>query len=172
MPLRVEGERLWPVPPLSLPAEVGPTDELTDSDAVRLFVERGRAVSPTFALDAGNAATVGEVCRRLDGLSLAIEMAAARLAILSPKEIARHLDDRFALLELSAAGRLTRHRTLEAAIDASHSLLSERNGTRSSASRCSSGRSTSRRPGPWAARRGVAGPDARPSSPPWSTPRC
>jgi non-specific serine/threonine protein kinase len=66
------------------------------------------------------------VCRRLDGLSLAIEMAAARLPVLSPKEIARHLDDRFALLELSAAGRLTRHRTLEAAIDASHALLSKR----------------------------------------------
>jgi predicted ATPase/DNA-binding SARP family transcriptional activator len=124
-PLRVEGERLWKVPPLSLPAEAGPTDGWTDSDAVRLFVERGRAASPTFALDAGNAATVGQVCRRLDGLSLAIEMAAARLPVLSPKEIARHLDDRFALLELSAAGRLTRHRTLEAAIDASHALLSD-----------------------------------------------
>jgi predicted ATPase/DNA-binding SARP family transcriptional activator len=124
-PLRVEGERRWTVPPLSLPPEAGPTAEPTDSDAVRLFVERGRAVSPTFVLDAGNAATVGEVCRRLDGLSLAIEMAAARLPVLSPKEIARHLDDRFALLELSAAGRLTRHRTLEAAIDASHALLSD-----------------------------------------------
>jgi predicted ATPase/DNA-binding SARP family transcriptional activator len=124
-PLRVEGERLWTVPPLSLPAEAGPTADLTDSDAVRLFVERGRAVSPTFALDAGNAAAVGEVCRRLDGLSLAIEMAAARLPVLSPTEIARHLDDRFALLELSAAGRLTRHRTLEAAVDAGHALLSD-----------------------------------------------
>lgn len=124
-PLRVDGERLWPVPPLSLPADGSPTDELAGSDAVRLFVERGRAVRPTFTLDAGNAGTVGEVCRRLDGLSLAIEMAAARLPILSPKEIARHLDDRFALLEMSVVGRPTRHHTMEAAIDASHALLSE-----------------------------------------------
>ena len=124
-PLRVEGERLWTVPPLSLPAEAGPTAALTASDAVQLFVERGRAVSPAFTLEAGTAAAVADVCRRLDGLSLAIEMAAARLPVLSPKEIARHLDDRFAVLELSAAGRLTRHRTMEAAIDASHALLSE-----------------------------------------------
>ena len=125
-PLRVEGERLWPVPPLNLPADGSPTDVLAGSDAVQLFVERGRAVSPTFTLDAGNVAAIGEVCRRLDGLSLAIEMAAARLAVLSPSEIARHLDDRFALLELTAVGRPARHRTMEAAIDASHSLLSER----------------------------------------------
>lgn len=128
-PLRVEGEQLWTVPPLSLPAQSGPAAELMRSDAVQLFVERGRAVSPTFTLDAGNAAAVADVCRRLDGLSLAIEMAAARLPILSPKEIVRHLDDRFAVLELSAAGRLTRHRTLEAAIDASHALLSEHERT-------------------------------------------
>ncbi len=126
VPLRVEGERLWPVPPLSLPADTSPVVELEDSDAVRLFVERGRAVSPRFVLDAGNAAAVGEVCRRLDGLSLAIEMAAARLPVLSPREITRHLDDRFALLELAAIGRPTRHRTMEAAIDASHALLAER----------------------------------------------
>ena len=125
VPLRVEGERLWPVPPLGLPAEGSPSDVLAGSDAVQLFVERGRAVSPRFTLDAGNAAAVGEVCRRLDGLSLAIEMAAARLPVLSPIEIARHLDDRFALLELSAVGRPARHRTMEAAIDASHALLSE-----------------------------------------------
>ena len=98
---------------------------LTGSDAVQLFMERARAVRSTFTLDAGNAAAVADVCRRLDGLSLAIEMAAARLPVLSPQEIARNLGDRFALLELSAAGRLTRHRTLEAAIDASHALLSE-----------------------------------------------
>jgi predicted ATPase/DNA-binding SARP family transcriptional activator len=125
-PLRVEGERLWTVPPLSLPAAESPTAELMASDAVQLFVERGRAVSPTFTLDAGNATAVADVCRRLDGLSLAIEMAAARLPVLSPQEIGRHLDDRFALLELSAVGRPGRHRTMEAAIDASHALLSER----------------------------------------------
>jgi predicted ATPase/DNA-binding SARP family transcriptional activator len=126
IPIRVDGERLWPVPPLNLPADGSPTHELANADAVQLFVERGKAVSPRFMFDAANAAAVGEVCRRLDGLSLAIEMAAARLAILSPREIARHLDDRFALLELTAVGRPTRHRTMEAAIDASHALLSER----------------------------------------------
>jgi predicted ATPase/DNA-binding SARP family transcriptional activator len=126
VPLRSEGERLWPVPPLSLPPDVSPTAEVARSDAVQLFVERGRAVNPRFALDAGNAAAVGEVCRKLDGLSLAIEMAAARLSVLSPTEIARHLDDRFALLEMTSVGRPTRHRTMEAAIDASHALLSER----------------------------------------------
>ena len=126
VPLRVEGERRWPVPSLSLPADGSSSDELAGSDAVRLFVERGRAVAPRFTLDAGNAATIGEVCRRLDGLSLAIEMAAARLPTLSPKEIARHLDDQFAVLELSAVGRPGRHRTMEAAIDASYALLSQR----------------------------------------------
>ena len=123
--LGVEGERLWPVPALGLPADGSPTDVLAGSDAVQLFVERGRAASPRFVLDAGNAPAVGEVCLRLDGLSLAIEMAAARLATLSPREIARHLDDRFALLELPVVGRPTRHHTMEAAIDASHALLSQ-----------------------------------------------
>lgn len=124
-PLRIEGERLWTVPPLSLPAEDGSLAALAESDAVRLFIERGRAVDSSFALDAGNAAAVAEVCRRLDGISLAIEMAAARLPVLTPHEIARHLDDRFALLQLPATGGLTRHRTLEAATDASYVLLSE-----------------------------------------------
>ena len=124
-PIRIEGERLWTVPPLSLPTEERLPTELTKSDAVCLFVERGRALDSSFALDAANAAAVAEVCRRLDGLSLAIEMAAARLPVLTPQEILHHLDERFALLELPAAGRLTRHRTLEAAIDASYVLLSE-----------------------------------------------
>jgi predicted ATPase/DNA-binding SARP family transcriptional activator len=128
-PLRIEGERLWRVPPLSLPAEASSAAELTGSDAVRLFVERGRAVDPSFVLDAGNATAVAEVCRRLDGVSLAIEMAAARLAVLTAQEIVQHLDERFALLELPAVGRLTRHRTLEAAIAASHALLSEEERT-------------------------------------------
>jgi predicted ATPase/DNA-binding SARP family transcriptional activator len=123
-PLRIEGERLWTVPPLSLSSDDGSLAALAESDAVRLFVERGRAVDSSFALDAANAAAVAEVCRRLDGISLAIEMAAARLHVLTPHEIARHLDDRFALLQLPAAGRLTRHRTLEAAIDVSQALLS------------------------------------------------
>jgi predicted ATPase len=92
---------------------------------VQLFVERGRAVMPAFALDAGNGAVIGEKCagstdlaRDRDGGRPASDPVAG--------EIARHLDDRFALLEITAVGRPTRHRTMEAAIDASHVLLSER----------------------------------------------
>ncbi len=99
--------------------------EVAAFDAVRLFVERGRAVSPAFVLDSDNAEAVVEICRRLDGLSLAIEMAAARLPVLAPAEIAARLDERFALLELPLAGGVTRHRSLEAALDASYVLLSE-----------------------------------------------
>ncbi len=113
VPLGVEGERLYVVPPLPLP------------EARRLFVERGRLVRPAFELGPANAAAVTEVCRRLDGLSLAVEMAAARLRVLTPEEIARHLDERFALLEFASADRLTRHRTMEAAIDASYDLLTD-----------------------------------------------
>lgn len=122
-PLFAEGERLWTVPPLSLPAGGSRPADRAGSDAVRLFVERARAVDPSFALDDGNAAAVTEVCRRLDGVSLAIEMAAAQVAALSPGEIVSRLDDRFALLEQSAVGALTRHRTLEAAFDASYFVL-------------------------------------------------
>jgi predicted ATPase/DNA-binding winged helix-turn-helix (wHTH) protein len=126
VPLRVEGEQLWRVPPMSLPNGGASADDVAASDAVHLFVERGRAVLPAFTLDGASGATIGEICRRLDGLSLAIEMAAARLAILSPEEIARLIDDRFVLLERSAVGRPARHRTMEAAIDASCALLAKR----------------------------------------------
>jgi predicted ATPase/DNA-binding SARP family transcriptional activator len=125
-PLFAEGERLWAVPPLSLPAEGSRPADLAGSDAARLFVERARSVDASFALDVDNAAAVAEVCRRLDGVSLAIEMAAARLGVLSPREIVARLDDRFALLEQSAVGALTRYRTLQAAFDASYDLLAER----------------------------------------------
>jgi predicted ATPase/DNA-binding SARP family transcriptional activator len=124
-PLGVEHERRWTVPPLSLPPEAGSVAALDESDAVRLFIERGRAASSSFVLDADNAEAVGEICRRLDGLSLAVEIAAARLVALAPQEIVQRLDERFALLELPAAGGLTRHKTLEAALEASYVLLSE-----------------------------------------------
>ena len=145
--LRVEGEQLWHVPPLSLPRDAASADDAVASDAVRLFVERGRAVVPAFALDGASGATVGEICRRLDGLSLAIEMAAARLAILSPEEIARHLDDR-----LRAPGAPDR-RPADAASDDGgvhrRQLRAPVRGTSrscSSASRPSPARSTSTRP--------------------------
>jgi predicted ATPase/DNA-binding SARP family transcriptional activator len=125
VPLEIEGERLWPVPPLDLPATGASPDEVADADAVRLFVERARSADPAFVLDDTNSEAVVDICRRLDGLSLAIEMAAARVPVLSPREIVAHLDERFSFLELSAQGRLTRHRTMAAAIDASYVLLGE-----------------------------------------------
>jgi predicted ATPase len=124
-PLGIEHERRWTVPPLSLPPETRPVARLDEYDAVRLFVERARVVSPSFALDAVNARTVAEICRRLDGVSLAIEIAAARLPVLAPQEIVGQLDERFALLELPAVDDLTRYRTLEAVLDSSYVLLSE-----------------------------------------------
>lgn len=113
IPLGVEGERVWEVPPLRLPA------------ARQLFVERGRLVRAGFALDPGSTPAAVEVCRRLDCLSLGIEMAAARLRTMTPQEIARHLDERFTLLGFGSTDRLTRHQTLRAAMDASYHLLTE-----------------------------------------------
>jgi predicted ATPase/DNA-binding SARP family transcriptional activator len=110
-PLGVEGEQVWEVPPLTLAA------------ARQLFVERGRLARDGFALHAGNIAAVTEICRRMDCLSLGIEMAAAHLRTMTPREIAHHLDERFTLLGFTSADRLTRHQTLQAAIDASYLLL-------------------------------------------------
>jgi predicted ATPase/DNA-binding SARP family transcriptional activator len=124
-PLGVEHERRWRVPPLSLPGESRPETRLDESDAVQLFVERARAVDPSFTLDTDNADAVGEICQRLEGVSLAIEIAAARLSSFAPRELVRRLEARFALLELPAVEGLMRHRSLEAAVDASYVLLSE-----------------------------------------------
>lgn len=125
--LGVTGERSWLVPGLGLPA---PDADLTpgialESGAVRLFVDRARDVLPSFALTEANVAAVVQVCRRLDGLPLALELAAARIAVLSPGELASRLDDRFALLTSGSRSALPRHRTLRAAVDWSYELLSE-----------------------------------------------
>lgn len=123
-PLGISGELLWQVPPLSLPAapELG-VSELLESEAVNLFVERAVAVEPDFALNAYVAPAVAEICRRLDGIALAIELAAARVELLTPPEIARRLDDRFDLLTTGSSSDLPRHQTLEAALDWSYQLL-------------------------------------------------
>jgi hypothetical protein len=92
---------------------------------VVLFVERARAVRASFVLDAANAASVAQVCQRLDGIALAIELAAARVAMLTPAEVARRLDQRFRLLAGGQRGVVERHQTLRAAIDWSYELLSE-----------------------------------------------
>ncbi|GAA2439103.1 BTAD domain-containing putative transcriptional regulator [Actinomadura vinacea] len=109
-PLGVYGERLWPVPPLEVPR------------AVELFVARA---GPGFALDAGNAEWVAAICRRLDGLPLALELAATRVRALGVRELAARLDDRFRLLEGGPRGAPRRQRTLRAVIDWSHEPLPE-----------------------------------------------
>jgi predicted ATPase/DNA-binding SARP family transcriptional activator len=121
----VGGEALLPVPPLGVP---GPRqtslEQLAQSDAVRLFVDRATAVQPAFTLDADTAPAVCHICRRLDGIPLALELAAARVRILPPAEIAARLDDRLSLLTSGSRGALPRHRTLRAAIDWSYDLAS------------------------------------------------
>lgn len=96
-PLAVAGEQLYPVRSLSLPATPA-LDDVRAADSVRVFVDRARLTMPEFEVDASNAATVAEICRRLDGIALAIELAAARVAVLSPADIAARLQDRFRLL--------------------------------------------------------------------------
>jgi len=126
-PLRVYGEREAPVPPLGLPdsARLPAPEALADFPAVALFVERARAVRPDFALTADNAAAVAELCRRLDGLPLAIELAAARVKLLAPAAIVARLDRRLELLTAGARNAPNRHQTLRAAVDWSYDLLSE-----------------------------------------------
>ncbi|GMV03947.1 MAG: hypothetical protein AMXMBFR53_02290 [Gemmatimonadota bacterium] len=123
-PLAVQGERSWLVPPLSLPASDDPA-ALEASEAVRLFVERAREVAPDFAVGEANALAVAEICRRLDGIPLAIELAAARVRLLAPEQIRDRLDDAFRLLASSSRTAVPRHRTLRAAMDWSHELLGD-----------------------------------------------
>src|SRR5262249_13123642 len=93
--LRIGGETTWPVPPLSLPEAPAPAtvEELSRFEAIRLFVERGATVLPTFRLTAANAPYVMQICRRLDGIPLAIELAAARVKVLSVEQFAARLDN-------------------------------------------------------------------------------
>jgi len=121
--LGVAGERAWLVPALSLPGDDAMPDEALNSESARLFVDRARDLLPAFSLTADNAAGVARVCRRLDGLPLAIELAAARINVLTPTQIAERLDDRFGLLRSSARSSLSRHRTLHAAVEWSYLLL-------------------------------------------------
>jgi predicted ATPase/DNA-binding SARP family transcriptional activator len=120
-PMGVPGETLWPVPPLSLP---GPGASAWDSDAVRLFVERASAVDPEFGSSADTEAAIADICRRLDGVPLAIELAAARVRTLSVTEIADRLRDRFRLLVGRDPTAPDRHQTLRAAVDWSYEALS------------------------------------------------
>jgi hypothetical protein len=125
-PLRVEGEHLYRVPPLAVPAEgADDVDELLRHGAVQLFVTRARAADPHFLPDARTAAVAAAICRRLDGIPLAIELAAARGAALGIEDLALRLDDRFHLLTGGRRTALPRHQTLQATLDWSYELLSE-----------------------------------------------
>jgi len=126
-PLRVSGEASFPVPALSVPASQGPVavEALAQSPAVRLFVDRATAVTPAFRLTDRNAGAVAEICRHLDGIPLAIELAAARVRALSVETIAARLGDRFGLLTGGSRAALPRQQTLRALIDWSHDLLTE-----------------------------------------------
>ena len=124
--LGIEGETVYRVPSLTLPGSAGspsPADVIA-SEAGQLFVDRAVAVGPGFALTEQNAAAVAQVCRRLDGIPLAIELAAARLKALSVEEIARRIDDRFRLLTGGLRTAWPRQRTLRALVDWSYELLS------------------------------------------------
>jgi non-specific serine/threonine protein kinase len=125
--LGIAGEVVSRVPSLSLPAasELPAPEALLEYDAIRLFAERVRAVDVAFTVNATNAATVAEICHRLDGIPLALELAAARLNVLSVDQISRRLSDRFRLLTGGSRTAVARQRTLEATIDWSYDLLSE-----------------------------------------------
>ncbi len=124
--LNVEGESVWVVPSLSLPdvQHLPPVEVVTQYEAVRLFIDRAAATEPSFALGAQNASAVALVCHRLDGIPLAIELAAVRVKPLSVEQIAARLDDRFRLLTAGRRTALQHHQTLRAMIDWSHDLLS------------------------------------------------
>ena len=124
-PLRVAGETVWQVPPLAV-APAGAEGALARSEATQLFAERAVAADPGFAVTAANAAGVARLCRALDGIPLAIELAAARVRALSVEQILDRVADRFALLTTGERTAPPRQRTLRAAIDWSHDLLAER----------------------------------------------
>jgi non-specific serine/threonine protein kinase len=126
-PLHVAGEVTYPVPALSLPEASCDLSSaaLAQHESVRLFCERATAAQPSFALTARNAASVVEICRRLDGLPLALELAAARVRAMPVEKIAERLSDRFRLLTGGDQTTLPRQQTLRALIDWSHDLLNE-----------------------------------------------
>jgi predicted ATPase len=123
--LRLQGERVHPVPPLALPDSSASLslDQLAQVEAVHLFVQRAQAVRADFAINDENRSAVVEICKRLDGLPLAIELAAARVRLLSPQKMLAQLGDRLRLLTGGARDLPTRHQTLRGAIDWSYDLL-------------------------------------------------
>ena len=124
-PLGIAGETTLAVGPLSLPGDDDGPEALGRSDAVRLFADRAAAVRPGFTIDEANAAAVAALCRRLEGIPLAIELAAGRLRALTVEQVAERLDDRLRLLTGGSRTALPRHQTLRATVDWSYDLLTE-----------------------------------------------
>jgi predicted ATPase/class 3 adenylate cyclase len=124
--LGIAGETSWRVPSLTLPAagRVPAPAALTQYEAVRLFIDRAKAALPSFAVTDRNAPAVAEVCARLDGIPLAIELAAARVRTLTPEQLLARLEDRFRLLTGGSRTALERHQTLQALVEWSYDLLS------------------------------------------------
>ena len=124
-PLEVPGELPWRVPSLSLPPHgLADAERLIGYDGIRLFAERALRTQPDFRLDADTGGAVSQICRRLDGIPLAIELAAARMRLLTPPQIATGIDDRFRLLTGGSPVAMARQQTLRASVDWSHDLLS------------------------------------------------
>ncbi|MBS0393255.1 MAG: winged helix-turn-helix domain-containing protein [Proteobacteria bacterium] len=127
-PLNLAGEQVLRIPPLLVPQaamlDTLPPDGASGYPAVALLLRRVRAIRPDFSIDAGNVAVLCEICRRLDGMPLALELAAARFALLSPHQVLERLVQRFRFLESDAAGRDGRHRNLRSLLDWSYGLLS------------------------------------------------
>jgi len=135
-PLSITGEALWTVGPLTLPPDPAVTSDgaeragspapaAGDFASVRLLSQRARAVRPGFEVTAANAVAVARICRALDGMPLAIELAAARLRTMDPEQVAARLDDRFGLLTGGSRVAMPRHQTLRAVVDWSWDLLDE-----------------------------------------------
>jgi predicted ATPase len=124
-PLAIDGERVLGVRSLAIPEGDAGFDDVVSADAVRLFVDRAQAVKDDFVLSNANAPAVIQVCERLDGVPLAIELAAARVTAMNPAELAQRLDRRFELLAGGRRRAVERHQTLRAAIDWSYELLGE-----------------------------------------------
>jgi len=126
-PLRIAGESTWVVPSLSLPipGRVPPAKELVNYEAVRLFVERALAVNSGFELTEENTTTVARLCQKLDGIPLAIELAAARVRALTVEQISEKLEDPLGILTMGSRAAAQRHQTLRATLEWSYKLLSE-----------------------------------------------
>ena len=125
-PLGVPGEQRLPVAPLAVPPQGSAEERLTSYSAMQLLLERGRAVRPGLGAAGEDGVALAEICRRLDGIPLALELAAARFNVLTPRQVAERLDDRFRLLTTGARTALPRQQTLRAVVDWSWDLLSDK----------------------------------------------